>query len=88
MPSSILPAAGLWLPGLFVGVFGLGKWRKQWMRRMMLLIVLFAGMAGMAAVSGCGGSSGAVQTPPGSYTIEVQITAGTVQLIPLTVVVQ
>jgi multidrug efflux pump subunit AcrA (membrane-fusion protein) len=58
------------------------------LRRMMLLVVLAAGLAGLAAVSGCGGSSGTRQTTPGTYNIQVVITAGTVQVIPLTVIVQ
>jgi sugar lactone lactonase YvrE len=87
-PASIISAAGLWLPCAFAGFFGLAKWRRPMLRRMMLLVVLAAGLAGLAAVSGCGGSSGTRQTTPGTYNIQVVITAGTVQVIPLTVIVQ
>ncbi len=81
-------AAGIMLPGALIGLLGFGKRRKQWQRRMMLLVLLAAGMAGMATMSGCGGSSSTHQTAAGTYNIQVEITAGTVQTVPLTVVVQ
>lgn len=84
---SLILGAGLGIPGAFVALFGLGKRRKQWQRRMMLMVVLLATLAGMASISGCG-SSGSNQTSAGMYNIQVEVTAGTVQTIPLTVVVQ
>jgi hypothetical protein len=83
----LLTAIGLWIPGIFAGFLGLGKGRKGW--RSMMMIALFAiVMAAMAGMTGCGGSTGATQTPAGTYNIEVEITAGTVQVVPLTIVVQ
>jgi hypothetical protein len=42
----------------------------------------------MAGMSGCGGTSKSTTTPAGTYTIQVEITAGTVQVVPITVTVQ
>jgi hypothetical protein len=80
-------AAGIFLPGIFAGLLGFGKRKKLSQHRMMLTVVLLASLAGMATVSGCG-SSGASQTPAGTYNIQVEVLAGTVQTIPLTVVVK
>jgi sugar lactone lactonase YvrE len=84
-----IPALCIWLPGTMAGLLGLRKRKLSiWQRHMLMLIVLMVGMIGIGAISGCGGSSGAVKTQPGTYTIQVEITAGTVQTVPLTVVVQ
>jgi hypothetical protein len=83
----LLAMAGLWIPGLFAGLLGFGKGRKGW--HSLLAVALFVvAMAAMAGMTGCGGSSAATQTPAGTYNIQVEITAGTVQVVPLTVVVQ
>lgn len=81
-------AAGLWLPGLCVGLLGLGTRRAHWQRYFASILFVVAGLAGIAGLTGCGGSAGTGHTPPGTYNIQVEITAGTVQTIPLTVVVQ
>jgi len=83
----LLAVIGLWIPGIFAGFLGLGKGRRGW--RSLTMIVLFViGCAAMAGITGCGGGSGATQTPAGTYNIEVEITAGTIQVVPLTIVVQ
>lgn len=85
----IVPALTLWLPGALAGLFGLRSRKlRTWQRRTMFLMLLLAGTAGVTAVTGCGAGSGATKTPPGTYTIDVEITAGTVQTVPLTVTVQ
>lgn len=84
-----LPALCFLLPGALFGLFGLrNRKMRTWQRRMMALLLLTGGLAFASAVSGCGGSSGSGKTPAGTYTINVEITAGTVQMVPLTVTVQ
>ena len=80
-------AAGLFFPAAFAGLIGFARRRKSWPRSVVLAVLSIATLAGMAALSGCG-SSGTSGTPAGTYTIEVQITAGTIQLVPLTVTVK
>ena len=83
-----MPALCLLLPGALLGLLGLSSRRmRAWQRRMMVLMLIVSGLAGTAVLGGCGGSS-APGTPAGTYTINVEITAGTVQLVPLTVTVQ
>ena len=83
-----MPALCLLLPGALLGLLGLSSRRmRAWQRRMMVLMMIVSGLAGTAVLGGCGGSS-APGTPAGTYTINVEITAGTVQLVPLTVTVQ
>jgi streptogramin lyase len=81
-----LPALCVLLPGFLAGFFGLRSRRlRAWQRRTMALLLLTAGLACGAAISGCGGGSN--KTPAGTYTINVEVTAGSVQMVPLTVTV-
>ncbi len=85
----ITPALCLLLPGAFFGLFGVRNRKlRTWQRRMMAMFLLATGLVAASAVSGCGGSSGSTTTTAGTYTINVEVTAGTVQMIPLTVTVQ
>ncbi len=87
LASGAVPLAAL--AGIFAGLLALGKARKRLSRYLALMALLLAGIAGVGSLTGCaGGSSSAGHTPAGTYNIEVQVTAGTVQSIPLTVVVQ
>jgi len=86
-----IPFMAICLPGSLLVLFGLRKRKHMllWQRRLMVLAIMLAGLAGIAGITGCGsGSPNAGHTPAGTYTIEIQITAGTVQSIPLTVIVQ
>jgi hypothetical protein len=75
------------LPGSLLALFGMR--RRKPLQRLLVLVVMLTGFAGMAGLTGCGSSSpGTKNTPAGTYTIDIEITAGTVQTVPLTVVVQ
>jgi streptogramin lyase len=85
-----LPLLALCFPGVLLGFLGLRnrKYRYGW-QRLMMFAILIAGLAGLAGITGCGTSGGASNsTPAGTYNIQVQVTAGTVQTAPLTVIVQ
>lgn len=83
-----LPALCILLPGALLGFLGLSTRRmRAWQRRMTALMLMVAGLVAAAVLGGCGGSS-SPGTPAGTYTVNVEITAGTVQLVPLTVTVQ
>jgi len=84
--GTMLVYAALLIPGFF-GLMGLGKGRKNW-RMLTMMVLSVVGMAAMAGMSGCGGTSKSTTTPAGTYTIQVEITAGTVQVVPITVTVQ
>jgi hypothetical protein len=53
------------------------KLREKLRGRMLLLVLLLAGMT--AAVSGCGSNNGFMLQSPGSYTLTVTATSGTLQ---------
>jgi hypothetical protein len=53
------------------------KLREKLRGRMLLLLLLLAGMT--AAVSGCGSNNGFMLQSPGSYTLTVTATSGTLQ---------
>lgn len=78
------------LAGIFAGLCMLGRSRRRLSRYIALLVLLLAGMAGIGGLTGCGGSasSSTNHTSTGTYNILVEITAGTVQSVPLTVTVQ
>lgn len=77
------------LAGIFAGLCMLGRSRRRLSRYIALLVLFFAGMAGIGGLTGCGGSaSSSSHTPAGTYNILVEITAGTVQSVPLAVTVQ
>ena len=84
-----IPAFCFWVPGSIVGFIGLRRKKKlsSFERCIMRLIVVGAFAIGVSAISGCGGSSGPVKTTPATYTINVEISAGTIQSIPLSVIV-
>jgi sugar lactone lactonase YvrE len=85
LPTLALMAFGL--PGSLLALFGMR--RRKPLQRLLVLVVMLTGFAGMAGLTGCGSSSpGTKNTPAGTYTIDIEITAGTVQTVPLTVVVQ
>ena len=79
-------AAGLFFPVAFTGLIGFARRRKNWPRSVVLAVLAVAALAGMTALSGCGSSAGA-KAPAGTYNIQVEITAGSIQLVPLTVTV-
>lgn len=76
------------LAGILAGLWMLARSRKKLRQYIAVLMLLLAGMAGAGSLSGCGGSASSNHTPAGTYNILVEITAGTVQTIPLTVAVQ
>ena len=78
-----IPLMAICFPGAILGFFGLRK--RRLLQGLMLLVVMLAGVAG---IGGCASGSPAADTPAGTYNIQVEITAGTVQMVPLTVVVQ
>jgi hypothetical protein len=83
-----IPALCFWVPGSIVGLLGLRRKKLgSLQRRMMQLIAVAAFGVGVATISGCGCSSSTVKTSPGTYTIDVEITAGTVQSVPIGVIV-
>ncbi len=86
-------AAAFWMPGLWTAIFA-GRKRKVGPRQGKLLILLLIGVAG-AALSGCGGgpsstTPSALQTPAGTYTVQVVATGagGLSQSAAVTVTVQ
>lgn len=76
------------LAGIFAGLWMLSRSRRKLRQSIALLILLVAGMAGAGSLTGCGGSATTAHTPAGTYNILVNVTAGTVQSVPLTVTVQ
>lgn len=84
--SPLLPAISLWIPGLMIGGFSLGKRKRQ--KHLFVALLLLLGIAG--GLAGCG--SGKPQES-GTYTVSIQAQAGIggqtyTQTIPVVINVQ
>ena len=79
-----------WFPASLLAFVGLGGRRKRRLltRRLFLLAFLCLGLVGTSILSGCGTASNT--TPPGAYTIPINITlpGGTVQTVNASVTVR